>query len=175
MFLLDSPSCFLDPWAHGISFLKPCMDGPPTEAEKLAGRNRSLSGMSSDSSQAATPPLSSASSSRSSVTSMASIPGSPLDEALANACRERRKLLKKLRQISGLQQRAADGAALDSQQVVKLATELRLRETLAHLEAQLLAAGVDLSREILSPALDSTSLSGQEEGHGSVSVPHLSI
>jgi hypothetical protein len=71
--------------------------------------------------------------------------GSPVDPEHVPAVKERRKLLKKLRQISGLKQKMSEGCMLDAQQRHKLDTEHLLRDALREKEAALVAAGVTLS------------------------------
>jgi len=152
----SAPSYFLDPWQYGLRCLKPCDDGPPTVAQASSGRasagGRGISveseaasssseatnvvtgGRSRTFRQAASPSLSPAS----------TVSASLSPEQLA-AVKDRRKLLKKLRQIAGLKQRLAEGGRLDSQQIAKLETEPALRAALEDREVSLVAAGVTLS------------------------------
>jgi hypothetical protein len=150
----NAPSFFIDPWVYGLTFLKPCRDGPPTVSElrsrasmDLAGRGESF-GSDSSSTESA---RSSVGVAKSLVSSLADAS----DEHVA-PLKERRKLLKKLRQVAALREQVAAGHSLDTQQQVKLDSEPTLRTALADVERLLLSMGV-----ALSPATQSDS-----EGEG---------
>jgi len=147
----------LDPWQYGLRFLKPCDDGPPTVAQASAGRASAGgrgSSIESESSSGTSGTTYDAGSSSSAAFRHASSPSvSPASSSLSAslspeqlaAVKDRRKLLKKLRQIAGLKQRLAEGVRLDSQQLAKLDTERGLRSALEEREHALSASGVTLS------------------------------
>mmetsp|Transcript_1689 Transcript_1689/g.2524 ORF Transcript_1689/g.2524 Transcript_1689/m.2524 type:complete len:207 (+) Transcript_1689:2-622(+) len=153
----SAPSYFLDPWQYGLRFLKPCLDGPPTVAQSSQGRAAAGGRGSSVESDTSTGSANTVRMSPGSGSGTARAAASPsmspassslygsLPPELVAAVKDRRKLLKKLRQIAGLKQRMADGARLDSQQLAKLETEPRLRAALEDRERSLVAAGVALS------------------------------
>lgn len=149
-----APSYFVDPWQYGLRFLEPCDDGPPTVTQIMAsraGRGGSVDSEASSSSALsaaavagqARPQQHSAGVSLSPSSSPDSTSG--LSDEHATAVKERRKLLKKLRQIAGLKQRAAEGGRLDSQQLAKLELEHQLRVALKERESALVSAGMTLS------------------------------
>ena len=162
-----SLDAFTDPWSYGLGFLKPDPSGPPTVAE-LHSRGRSGSEGSGGADGS---------------THSSAGTAEPADPEAVALTKDRRKTLKKLRQITNLLQKRQAGDVLDEQQEAKVATRDVLLRQLEDVEARLHRRGIPMTPATpgLSPAsleiLTGRRASGEAHGSGLTAsvVPALRI